>query len=113
MQSSASESLAFKSACSQALKRAGELAPIGRDRIVADLRIRFDYRGEYVAYIDRFKIVERVRRLSREVLAHSRSLKELQHAVDGASERDQPNVIVAYVDEDDESVSLPYELAGR
>lgn len=103
----------FRSACRKALRRAGNLAAIGRDRIIADLRLQFDHAGQYVAFVDRIRLVDRTRRLSREVLAHNRSLSAVQHVVEGASVRDQTRIVVAYVDADETNPQLTYELRGR
>ncbi len=96
------------------LRQATDLTPIARDRIVADLRLQYDHPGEYVAYLDRRKIVDRVQRLCRDVLAHSPSIEDVQNAVEDSSDRDRPNVVVTYVEAfPEQTPQLLYELPGR
>ena len=51
--------------CEQALRNAGKSTRGAQDRIREDLRLRFEHAGEYVAYIDRWKVQHKTRRLSR------------------------------------------------
>src|SRR5437868_6054 len=81
-----------------ALNRGGALAPLGRDRLLADLRLQVEYPGKYVAYIDRIKTVRQVRRLSRGLLAHGASLQDVQDAVNGASPSDQARIVIVFVE---------------
>lgn len=111
--SAKSSSPQFRTACRKILRRARLLDAVSRDRIMADLRLQFDHAGEYVAFIDRYRTLDRSRRLSREVLAHSSSIDGVQHAITSASLRDQPRIIVRYVDGDDTGPELLYELPGR
>jgi len=110
---SKSSSPQFRAACRKALRRARGLDAVCRDRIVADLRLEFEHAGEYVAFIDRHRNVDGRRRLSREVLAHSPLINGVQRAVTDALPRDQPRIVVRYVDAADAGVELPYELPGR
>lgn len=50
-----------------------ELAVEERERIREDLRLHYDYRGEYVVFQDVWERDGTERRLKREVLAHSHS----------------------------------------
>lgn len=103
----------FGAACRKALRRVRGLDAVGRDRIIADLRLQFDHAGEYVAYIDRYKTLDRSRRLSREVLAHSSSIDGVQLAITNAPLRDQSRIVVRYVDAVDAGPQLLHELPGR
>lgn len=102
----------FELACQKALRRAGDLAPLGRDRIIEDLRIRFDYAGEYVAYIDRIKTIKKVRRLIPDVLAHGPGPEDVQEAIDAASDEDRREIMMDFIEGEQETPQLDYELRG-
>ncbi len=106
-------SLSFAKVFQQAMRNSGNLLPAAQDRIREDLRLRFEYAGEYVAYIDRWKIHGKVRRLCREVLGHSPSLKAIQDAIAAVPAKDQPKVVVDYADDPDEGVELPHDVLDR
>ena len=103
----------FDKVCQQAMRNAGKLSPAAQDRIREDLRLRFQYPDEYVAYIDRWKIQGKVRRLRREVLVHSPSLKAIQGAIAAVPAKDQPKVVVDYADDPDDGLELPHDLLDR
>ncbi len=87
----------FEEACRQLLAAfQDELPPEERDRICADLRLHYDYRGEYVAYLDTWEGDGPGRRLKREVVAHGRRLDDLDSAL--AEHRDR-GVALRYVDD--------------
>jgi hypothetical protein len=67
----------FEQICQEALRAAGEISAVQKDLILADLELRFEHPGEYVAYIDRYQIRDKIRRLTREVLGHSHNLSEV------------------------------------
>lgn len=97
----------FEKVCQQVLNGYGELTPVAKDRIVENLRLQFEYPGQYVAYVDRFKTIEKVRRLCREVIATGRSSHDVQEAVRSCPPQDRTRVVVEYVDNEPE---LLYEL---
>ena len=103
----------FEEVCQQALRNEGKLSPAAQDRIREDLRLRFEFPGEYVVYIDRWKVHGRVRRLCREVLGHSPSLKAVQAAIAAAPAADRPKVVVDYADDQDDGPEVPHDLLDR
>ena len=103
----------FEKVCQQALRNAGKATPGARDRIREDLRLRFEHAGEYVAYIDRWKVRHKTRRLCREVLTHSPSLKAVQQAVETVRPEDRSKVVVDFADDPDDGVDVPHDLLDR
>jgi hypothetical protein len=103
----------FEKVCEQALRNAGKVSPAARDRIREDLRLRFQFAGEYVAFIDRWKVQGKVRRLCREVLGHSPSLKAVQDAIAAAPAKDRPKVMVDFADDPDDGMEVPHDLLDR
>ena len=107
-------SLSFEKVCQRALRNGGKLSPAAGDRIREDLRLRFEYAGEYVAYIDRWKYQGKVRRLCREVLAHSPFLKSIQDTIAAVADDDRPKVMVDYADDPyEDGVEVPHGPLDR
>jgi hypothetical protein len=48
-------SVDFDQVCREALEHGGDLPITVRDRVIEDLRLRFEHPGEYVAYLDRYE----------------------------------------------------------
>ena len=103
----------FEKVCEQALRNAGKLSPAAQDRIREDLLLRFQFAGEYVAFIDRWKVQGKVRRLCRDVLGHSPSLKAVQDAIAAVSLKDRPKVMVDFADDPDDGMEVPHDLLDR
>lgn len=98
----------------QALAEAGDLPPEARERLREDLRLQFDYPGEYVAYLDSWKTQRQTRRLLRRVIAHSLSLKDLYEALAALSPKERANVVLHYaVDPHQQELEVHYDLPGR
>lgn len=105
---------AMNAILARALEDAGELPPAAQERVCEDLRLQFDYAGEYVAYIDRFCIHKGVRHFVREVLAHNRSLKELHDAVADLPAAKRAKIIIHYAtDPHRRELEVHYDLAYR
>jgi len=71
-------SVEFDQVCREALEQAGDLPTAVRDRLIEDLRLRFEHPGQYVAYLDRYETVDKLRRLRRLLIAHSADLEQVQ-----------------------------------
>ena len=110
---SSSSVIEFDQLCDEALRDAGELSAAVRDRLVEDLRLRFEHPGEYVAYLDRYKTVNRLRRLQRRVLEHSRDLGEVQAAINRCTKRQRPHVMLEFVEPLGEELTVPHEMPYR
>lgn len=92
-------SLDFETVCREVLNRAGEISAFDRDCIIEDLKLRFQYPNQYIAFIDGWRTVDGVRRLSRRVVAHSADLAELQEPIARLSQRDHSRLIIDFVHE--------------
>jgi len=67
----------------QARSQAKHLPPADQDRLVADLKLQYQYAGEYVAYVDSWAERAGESRLERRwVLAHAASLVDLLEALE-------------------------------
>ena len=88
----------FEQLCQDALREAGDISAVQRDSILADLQLRFEHPGQYVAYIDRYEVRNRVRHLSREVLAHGEDLSEVKAAFSHFDSERRAKVEVEYLD---------------
>jgi hypothetical protein len=93
----ASTDVEFDQFCQQALEQAGDTSAAQRDAILADLRLRFEHPGEYIAYIDRYHIPNRIRRLSREVLAIGAELSKVKAAYAHLPRRQRARVQLEYL----------------
>ncbi|MGO8689625.1 MAG: hypothetical protein ACLQLG_08315 [Thermoguttaceae bacterium] len=103
----------FESLCQDALREAGEISAAQTDSILADLGLRFEHPGEYVAYIDHYQVKGRIRRLSREVLAHGRDLSEVKAAFAHFDKKKRAKVQVEYLDPLAGDFELIHELPFR
>lgn len=108
-----SAEVAFDQFCQDALREAGEISAAQKDSILEDLGLRFEHPGEYVAYIDRYQIRNRIRRLSREVLAHSRDLSEVKAAFSHFGNDKRAKVEVEYLDPLSDDLELIHDLPFR
>jgi hypothetical protein len=108
-----SVSRTFDDWCRLALERTDDTSAPARELIVEDLRLRFEYPDEYVAYIDRYSGKGSSRRLSREILGHSKDLTCLQAAVEACPDNDLARVVLLYAEPLDMPVSILHGLAGR
>lgn len=50
--------------CEDALREAGEVSAAQEDVIRADLELRFEHAGKYVAYIDHYRVRNKISRLT-------------------------------------------------
>ncbi len=97
----------FQHICSEALDAIGDVPAAVRDKTIADLELRHDYPGEYAAWLDRYTVANRVRRLSREVLVHDRDLTVVSAVVAGLSPKDMSHLVMDYLDPLDVDLELP------
>lgn len=106
-------SVEFDQLCREALEEAGDISSVVRDRLVEDLRLRFEYPGQYVAYLDRYHTVNKLRRLRRRLVAHSSDLGEVQAAILKHPKRERPYVALEFAEPLGESLSTPHDLPFR
>jgi len=106
-------SVEFDQLCREALEQAGDVSCAVRDRMIADLRLRFDYPGEYVAYLDKYKMVSKLRRLDRRLLAHSSDLSEVQAAILSHPPQDRAKIALEYSEPLGEELSVMHDLPFR
>jgi hypothetical protein len=99
--------------CEEALRNVGEASAATKDRLVEDLRLRFEYPGQYAAYLDRFETVSKLRRLHRKLVAHSSDLAEVQQAIARLPKRDRVKVSLDYVEPLGDDFTVPHELPFR
>ncbi|NUQ62228.1 MAG: hypothetical protein HUU20_07055 [Pirellulales bacterium] len=103
----------FDQLCRDALREAGEISAAQRDAILADLRLRFEHPGQYVAYIDRCQVRNKISRLTRDVLAHSTDLSEVKAAFSQLATKKRAKVEVEYLDPLSEDFQLLHDLPFR
>lgn len=106
-------SVEFDELCEEALRDVGEASAATKDRLVEDLRLRFEYPSQYAAYLDRFETVGKIRRLDRKLVAHSSDLAEVQQAIDRLPKRDRAKVSLEYVEPLGDDFTLPHEIPFR
>jgi len=106
-------SVEFDQVCREALEQGGDLPIPSRDRVIEDLRLRFEHPGEYVAYLDRYETVDKLRRLRRTLIAHSADLGQVQAAILRHPKRERPNIALEFAEPLGEEISIPNGLAFR
>jgi hypothetical protein len=105
--------LDFHTLCEEALSAAGEITPAQRDRVIEDLRLRFKYANQYVAYVDRIETAGRTRKSARQLLAVSPDLRKIQEALAEYPENERGNVVVDFVDPLGGDLSVPLDSSQR
>lgn len=108
-----SVSIEFEQLCRDALEQVGDASSAAKDRIIQDLRLRFEYPGQYVAYLDSYKTVNKLRRLQRRLIAHSADLGQIQAAIQSFRERERPNIALEYAEPLGEELSSLPDLPFR
>jgi hypothetical protein len=108
-----SVSVEFEQLCREALERAGDASSAAKDRIIEDLRLRFEYPGEYIAYLDRYETVNKLRRLHRRLIAHSADLGEVQGAIRAHPKHERPKIALEYAEPLGEDISSLPDLPFR
>lgn len=103
----------FEQLCHDALREAGDVSAAQKDAIVADLGLRFEHPGEYVAYIDRYLVQNRIRRLSREVIAHSSDLSMVKAAFSHFDSEKRAKIQIEYLDPLSDDFELTDHLPFR
>jgi len=106
-------SVEFDHLCREALEQAGDISSAVRDRLVEDLRLRFEYPGQYVAYLDRFDTVNKLRRLRRRLIAHNADLGEVQAAILNHPPRERTKIALEFAEPLGEELSTPHDLPFR
>lgn len=106
-------SSSFEELCKLALASAGDVSAAGRNQIIEDLRLRFDYGDNYVAYVDRFPFFGKTRKLHRTIIAISRDLREIHQILAKCRGKDRRNVMVEFVDPIGDDLMVPHNLADR
>jgi len=103
----------FEQLCQVALREAGEVSAAQRDSILEDLALRFEHPGEYVAYIDHYRVRGRIRRLSREILGHSTDLSVVKAAFARFDSKKRAQVQVEYLEPLSDDFELIHDLPFR
>ena len=106
-------SVEFDQLCQEALEHAGDVSSAVKDRLIEDLRLRFEYPGQYVAYLDRYETVNKLRRLHRRLIAHSEDLGQVQAAILSHPKRERPNVALEFSEPLGEELRTPHDLPFR
>lgn len=106
-------SVEFNELCEEALRDVGQASAATKDRLVEDLRLRFEYPGQYAAYLDRFETVSKLQRLNRELVAHSSDLADVQQAIARLPKRDRAKVSLEYLEPLGDDFSIPHQLPFR
>lgn len=106
-------SVEFNDLCEQALRDVGEVSAATKDRLIEDLCLRFEYPGQYAAYLDRFETAGKLRRLNRKLVAHSSDLADVQQAIVRLPKRDRAKVSLDYVEPLGDDFTVPHELPFR
>jgi hypothetical protein len=114
-QNGSASSVEFDQLCQEilSLSDVGEVSAAAKDRLIEDLRLRCEYPGEYVAYVDNYKTVNKLRRLNRRLVAHSTDLAEIQRSIQRHSQRERARVTLEYVEPLGEEFNVPHELPFR
>ena len=106
-------SVEFDQLCREALEQAADVSSAVKDRVTEDLRLRFEYPGQYVAYLDRYETVNKLRRLHRRLIAHSADLGQVQSAILSHPKRERPDIALEYAEPLGEELSTPHDLPFR
>jgi hypothetical protein len=103
----------FEQVCQEALQQAGDVSAAARDRVVEDLRLRFEYPGEYVAYLDSYRTINKLRRLQRRIIGHSLDLGKVQVAILSHPKRERPKIALEFAEPLGEGLTTPHNLPFR
>jgi len=106
-------SVEFDQVCREALEQAGDLPTAVRDRLIEDLRLRFEHPGQYVAYLDRYETVDKLRRLRRLLIAHSADLEQVQAAILSHPKTERPDIALEFAEPLGEELCTPHDLPFR
>jgi hypothetical protein len=106
-------SVEFEQVCAEALEHGGDLPMPVRDRVIEDLRLRFDYPGQYVAYLDSYETIGRLRRLRRHLIAHNADLEQVQAAILSHPKQQRPNIVLEFAEPLGEELSTSGALPFR
>jgi hypothetical protein len=106
-------SVEFDQVCREALEQAGELPVAVRDRMIEDLRLRFEHPGQYVAYLDRYETVDKLPRLRRRLIAHSRDLGQVQAAIRSHPKRERPHIALEFAEPLGDELRTSHDLPFR
>lgn len=97
-----------------ALRAAGDLSPQAQELLRNDLRLQFDFPGEYVAYRDQWKKHRKKPTLVRQVLAHGSSPLHLQNVLSTLPPQERAQIMLRYMsDPHAEELQVHYDLPGR
>ena len=104
----------FEQLCDQALAIAGDVSSAQRERIIADLRLRFEHPSEYAAYIDEYPVVVgNTRHLVRTVVAADPDLRVVHRALADLSKEAQQTAVIDFVDPLTGDLMVPHNLSER
>jgi hypothetical protein len=103
----------FEQLCEDALSAAGEVSPTARDALVADLRMRVEYAGEYVAYTEASHEVKGVQRYTRHLIAHAADLAKVHSALAALPLSKRARATIDYVEPLGDDLHAPHALAHR
>jgi hypothetical protein len=98
-------------AVAEALKIAGPRTPESRSVLEQNVRLQCLYANEYVAFIDCWDDNSKPPTLSRRVISHSRSLKDIHDALSRLPPQERAPVIIDFcMDPAQEEVGIPSDL---
>ena len=106
-------SVKFEQLCDEALRQAGDLSAAARDRVVEDLRLRFEFPGEYVAYLDKYGTVNRLRHLQRQLIAHSAAIADVQEAIQRYPDTECARIAIEFADPLGDDFRVAHDLPFR
>jgi hypothetical protein len=94
----ASADLQLQQLFNAALREAGKLSALQKDLVCSDIELRYRHPGEYVAYIDRYKVQNRNCRLVREILACSSNLADVKASFSGFGSKKRARVRLEFLE---------------
>jgi hypothetical protein len=103
----------FRKALRQALEEAGALPPAAKARIREDLALQYAYPGEFVAYVDSWKVRNRARNLNREILAHGPSEGAVRAQLARLPREIRDKACVHYVTDPEGPLEVHFDVPGR
>jgi|GEM_PF-5862486 len=106
-----SSGLSADEAVAEAFKAAGQRAPESRSVLEQNIRLQYLYANEYVAFVDCWDDNNKPPTLSRRVISHSRSLKDIHDALSRLPPHERAGVVIDFcIDPAEEQVGIPSDL---
>ncbi len=106
-------SVEFEQLCQDALQQVGDMSAAARDRVIEDLRLRFEYPGQYVAFLDSYRTVDKLRRLRRRIIGHNLDLEKVQAAILRYPKQQRPKIALEFAEPLQEGFTDPHDLSFR